>query len=86
LGYITLKTEIVHGSDNVLDCLVQFMHNAELRIDVCVDHTRPGLAMGITQLRDAFIDVKRRHVKIRYITEIAKDNFDYCRLQIKLNL
>ncbi|MGC2668507.1 MAG: HAMP domain-containing sensor histidine kinase [Candidatus Nitrosopolaris sp.] len=78
------KTEIVHGSGNVVDCLVQFMCKAKLRIDVCVDHTRPYLAIEIIRLRDAFIDAKRRHITIRYITEITNDNLRYCKELISL--
>ena len=78
------KTEIVHGSGNVVDCLVQLMCKAKLRIDVCVDHTRPYLAIEIIRLRDAFIDAKRRHITIRYITEITKDNLRYCKELISL--
>jgi two-component system, OmpR family, sensor histidine kinase VicK len=78
------KTEIVHGSGNVVDGLVQFMCKAKLRIDVCVDPTRPYLAIEIIRLRDAFIDAKRRHITIRYITEITKDNLRYCKELISL--
>jgi two-component system, OmpR family, sensor histidine kinase VicK len=78
------KTEIVHESDNVVDGLVQFMCKAKLRIDVCVDQTRPYLAIEIIRLRDAFIDAKRRHVTIRYITEITKDNLHYCKEMISV--
>ncbi len=78
------KTEIVHGSGNVVDGLVQLMCKAKLRIDVCVDHTRPYLAIEIIRLRESFIDAKRRHVTIRYITEITKDNLRYCKELISL--
>jgi two-component system sensor histidine kinase VicK len=78
------KTEIVRGSDNVIDGLVQFMCKAKLRIDVCVDHTRPYLAIEIIRLRESFIDAKRRHVTIRYITEISKDNLRYCKELLKI--
>ena len=44
-----LRTELVHGSENVVDFLVEFMHKAKLRIDVCVDHTRPGLCIEISE-------------------------------------
>ena len=74
-----LRTELVHGSENVVDFLVRFMYKAKLRVDVCVDHTRPGLAIEIRRLMNAFIDAKKRQVKIRYITEITKDNLDYCK-------
>jgi len=73
------QTELVHGSENVIDFLVEFIHKAKLRIDVCVDHTRPVLCIEIRRLMDAFIDANKRRVKIRYITEITKDNLDYCK-------
>ena len=60
------------------------MCKAKLRIDVCVDHTRPYLAIEIIRLRDAFIDARRRHITIRYITEITKDNLHYCKEMISL--
>ena len=72
-------TEVVHGSDKVIDRFVQFMHKAQRRIDVCVDNTRPLLAIEFKQIKDAFIDAKRRGVTIRYITEITKNNLHYCR-------
>jgi two-component system sensor histidine kinase VicK len=72
-------TEIVHGSDKVVDRLIQFMQKAQRRIDVCVDNTRPFLAIEFKQIRDAFIDAKRRGVTIRYITEITKNNLSYCK-------
>ena len=58
------RTDLVHGSENVVDFLVQFMHKAKLRIDVCVDHTRPGLAIEIRRLMDAFINAKKDKNKI----------------------
>ena len=79
-----LQTELVHGSENVVDFLVEFSDKAKLRIDVCVDHTRPGLAIEIRRLMDALIDAKKRQVKIRYITEITRDNLDYCKELISI--
>ena len=78
------QTEIIHGSENVVDHLVQFMYKAQVRIDICVDNSRPGLTVEIRRLKDTFIDAKRRHVKIRYITEITKDNLDYCKELISI--
>src|SRR5215469_9660482 len=72
-------TEIVHGSDKVVDRLVQFMQKAQCIIDVCVDNTRPLLAIEFKQIRDAFIDAKRRGVTVRYITEITKNNVSDCK-------
>ncbi|HET7389748.1 MAG TPA: HAMP domain-containing sensor histidine kinase [Nitrososphaeraceae archaeon] len=71
-------TLIVHGSDKVVDRRVQFMQKAH-RINICVDNTRPLLAIEFKQIRDAFIDAKRRGVAVRYITEITKNNVSYCK-------
>jgi len=60
------------------------MCKAPVRINICVDNNRPGLAIEIRRLNDTFIDAKRRHVKIRYITEITKDNIVYCKVLISL--
>jgi two-component system, OmpR family, sensor histidine kinase VicK len=79
-----LRTELVHGSENVVDFLVEFMYKAKLRIDICVDYTRPGLCIEIRKLMSAFIDAKKRQVKIRYITEMTKDNLDYCKKLIPI--
>ena len=59
-------TEIVCGSDKVVDRFVQFMQKAQRRIDVCVDNTRPLLAIEFKRIRDAFIDAKRRGVNKVY--------------------
>ena len=73
------KTDIIHGIDNVVNTLLQFISNAHYKIDSCVDYTRPYLTIEIIRLRESFIDAKRRDVKIRYITEISKDNLRYCK-------
>jgi signal transduction histidine kinase len=73
------KTDIIHGIDNVVDTLSQFMSNAHYKIDACVDYTRPYLTIEIKKLKDALFDAKTRGVKIRYLTEITKDNLGYCK-------
>jgi hypothetical protein len=35
-------TEVVHRSDKVVERFVQFMHNAQRRVDICVDNTKAG--------------------------------------------
>src|SRR5690242_21953879 len=44
-----------------------------------MNHTRPALAITIEPIRNAFIDAKKRGVKLRYLTEITKDNIAYCK-------
>ncbi|MFL6356683.1 MAG: ATP-binding protein [Nitrososphaeraceae archaeon] len=72
-------THIVHGEDNVVNTLLQIISNAKYKIDACVDYTRPYLAIEIKQLRDGFVNAKKRGIKVRYLTEIDKGNLHYCR-------
>lgn len=54
-------TEIVHGSENVVECLVQLMQKVKLSIDVCVDRTRPILAIEIRRLKDTITNWLSRY-------------------------
>ena len=73
------STEIFHGVDVVMNAIIQFLQQTEDRIDACVDYTRPSLAIDILVLKKAFLAAKNRGVKLRYITEITKDNISYCK-------
>ncbi|HKG88817.1 MAG TPA: HAMP domain-containing sensor histidine kinase [Nitrososphaeraceae archaeon] len=45
-----------------------------------MNYTRPPLAILIEPIKKAFIDAKTRDVRLRYLTEITKDNIDYCKV------
>ena len=44
-----------------------------------MNYTRPPLAIEIDTIKKAFIDTKRRRVKLRYLTEITSENITYCK-------
>jgi signal transduction histidine kinase len=44
-----------------------------------MNYTRPPLAITIDPIRDAFSDAKKRGVKLRYLTEVSKDNTSFCK-------
>lgn len=77
-------TKVFYGIDAVMNTVLQFLNQAREKIDVCVDYTRPSLAIDILKLKEAFLDARRRGIKIRYATEINKDNISYCKQMIKL--
>ena len=76
---ISKRTEVLHGEQNVIGVELQFFSNADQKIDTCMNYTRPALAITIESVRNAFIDAKKRGVKLRYLTEITKDNISYCK-------
>ena len=58
---------------------LQFFSRTRGRIDTCMNYTRPPLAIEIDTIKKAFIDAKRRRVKLRYLTEITSENITYCK-------
>jgi two-component system, OmpR family, sensor histidine kinase VicK len=49
-----------------------------------MNYTRPPLAITIDPIRGAFVDAKKRGIKLRYLIEITKDNISYCKELIPL--
>ncbi|MFL6405927.1 MAG: hypothetical protein ACJ71F_02505, partial [Nitrososphaeraceae archaeon] len=49
-----------------------------------MNYTRPTLAITIEPIRVAFNDAKERGIKLRYLTEISKDNISFCKELIPL--
>ena len=78
------RTEVLHGTEDVLNAEVRFFSNTKRRIDTCMNYTRPPLAVGIGQIKKAFLDAKIRGVRLRYLTEITNENISYCKELIKI--
>jgi two-component system, OmpR family, sensor histidine kinase VicK len=81
---VSERTEVLHGEQNVVNTVLQFTSKAKSRIDACVDHTRPSLAIEIEQLRKAFLDAKNRGVRLRYVTEVNENNVGHCKQLMKM--
>src|ERR671930_741290 len=72
-------TRVLYGVETVVNTVLQFLNETNIKIDACIDQTRPSLVINIAVLKEAFIDAKKRGVDLRYITEITKDNLSYCK-------
>ncbi len=72
-------TKVLYGVQTVINTVLQFLYETNTTIYACVDYTRPSLAIDIQVLKEAFLNAKKRGIKLRYITEITKDNISYCR-------
>jgi signal transduction histidine kinase len=69
----------LHGVDNVIDAELEFFANSKKGIDTCMNYTRPSLAVILEPIKKAFLDAKGRGVKLRYLTEITRDNIAACK-------
>jgi two-component system sensor histidine kinase VicK len=73
------KTEILHGVNKVINAELQLFSSSKKKIDTCMNYTRPPLAIEIESIRDAFVDAKKRGIRLRYVTEITKENSSCCK-------
>ena len=78
------RTEVLYGVENIINEELQFFSKTKSRIDTCMDHTRPSLAIGIESIKRSFLDAKSRGVKLRYLTEITNANIPYCKELISI--
>ena len=71
-------TEILRGVEVTTRAVVLFFTNANW-VSVCADSLAPSVAMGVEPIKKCYENLKSRQVKVRWITEITKDNLSYCR-------
>jgi signal transduction histidine kinase len=71
-------TEILRGVEDTTRAVVLFFTNANW-VNVCADSLAPSVAMGVEPIKECYENLKSRQVKVRWITEITKDNLSYCR-------
>ena len=74
------KTEVLYGVENAVRVGVQFMQNARKWMDLFGDKNGPSIIIEFADVyKNNYIGAKRRGAKIRFITEITKDNIHYCK-------
>jgi two-component system, OmpR family, sensor histidine kinase VicK len=76
------RTEVLHGEENVMNAILRFLSKAH-RIDFCGDHRAPSVAIGVEAYKKLLFDLRNRGIKLRYITEITKENIHYCKEMMK---
>src|SRR5918994_1359782 len=71
------KTKVLVGPEVTIKRMSEFFSNISKKFDVCASSAAPSIAMTI--FRDAYENMKSRGVKIRWITDITKDNLTHCK-------
>ena len=71
-------TKVLRGGEDTTRAVVLFFTNANW-VNACADSLAPSVAMGVEPIRECYENLKIRQVKVRWITEITKDNLSYCK-------
>lgn len=80
LPYVEEKTEVIYGEENIVDSTLKLFSGARLTLNNCLDSTGPSMdVIPGHPITRAHYEMKERGVRIRYITEITKENVNYCK-------
>ncbi|MBA2268954.1 MAG: hypothetical protein H0W19_11575 [Nitrosopumilus sp.] len=56
------------------------MQNTKIKMDITFDHKAPSIVVKLPAYCNGYKEILTRGGKIRFITEITKDNIQYCKL------
>ncbi|TVP39999.1 sensor histidine kinase [Candidatus Nitrosocosmicus arcticus] len=73
------KTDLIYNMDTAVNYGIRFLENVRERLDVCVDKNGPSVIMKSNIYKSNYVKAKNRGAKIRFVTEITKDNIQYCK-------
>lgn len=65
--------------DTAISYGIRFLENVRERMDICVDNNGPFVIMKSDIYRSNYVKARNRGAKIRFITEVTKDNIEYCK-------
>ncbi len=77
------KTETIYGFDNIIKLAINDFSKVNKNLDICTDVSGP-LFFNNTSLSEEFAILKKKGVKLRYITEITKDNIEISKKFVNL--
>jgi two-component system, OmpR family, sensor histidine kinase VicK len=78
-NYDSEKTEVLYGFDKTTEAIMKFLNSAEISMNICADYTWPSVAMGVEVFKKGLYELKTRNVQSRFVTDITKDNIEYCK-------
>jgi two-component system sensor histidine kinase VicK len=73
------KTEVLYGFEKTTEAIIRFLNSAEVSMNICADYTWPSVAMSVEVFKKGLYDLKARSAHSRFVTDITKDNIEYCK-------
>ncbi|WP_458744361.1 ATP-binding protein [Candidatus Nitrosocosmicus sp. T] len=73
------KTDLIYDMDTAVSYGIRFLENVRERMDICVDKNGPSVIMKSDIYKNNYVKARNRGAKIRFITEVTKDNIEYCK-------
>lgn len=77
------RTEVLYGVEATTDAGTRWNSRVKVSSDSVVDPAAPSILIEVEALKNSYLDMRERGVKIRWITEITENNVKYCKEAMK---
>jgi Mg2+ and Co2+ transporter CorA len=79
------RTEVLYNQDEIVRRVLEQCYTIKHKLDACIDVNGPSMnVIPNHPVTKAYIDMKERGVRLRFISEITKDNLKYCKELMKI--
>jgi two-component system, OmpR family, sensor histidine kinase VicK len=79
------KTEVLYDPNEIVRRAVEEYHTLKHTVDVCTDLNGPSIfVIPNHPVTEAYVDMKNRGVRMRFISEITNENIQYCKELMKV--
>jgi two-component system sensor histidine kinase VicK len=75
----------LYGTEKANNAILQFVARAKEKIHACLDQTGPSVMMGVESIKKERLTAINRGVRLKYVTEITKENISYCKELMKIS-
>jgi hypothetical protein len=77
---------VLYGTEKANNEILQFVAKAKERLHACLDQTVQSVKMGVESIKKERLNaVQKRGIKLKYVTEITKENIVYCKELMKIS-
>ncbi|MGN6630596.1 MAG: hypothetical protein ACTHKJ_12125, partial [Candidatus Nitrosocosmicus sp.] len=79
------RIKIIEGPENITNFMLQSYPRAKEKVDSCYDLMGPGVISTDQRIMKAALEMANRGIKIRLLTDITKENINYCKDLMKVS-
>ncbi len=73
------KTDVIYGKENVINWALRLLSSANKTLDLCGDRFGPSIIVANEQILQKYIELHKKGVRQRLITEITSENIIHCK-------
>jgi two-component system sensor histidine kinase VicK len=77
--------QIFTGAENITQFNLQHFATTQVKIDACFDNIFPSIIASDERIKNGMTELVDRGIKVRLVTEITKENINYCKEIMKFS-